>query len=293
MRRMTAAGLGRLRALRRVGFALAVIGALIGLQHLLFQSDVLLEDVPAYYQAGARLNAGQELYVQEVGADEAAFYRYPPLLAIAFRPLALLPYPTAAVLWEAALVAAFLLALHRLGLGYWTWIWLGILAMPIVWSLTIGQAQVLVTALLIVGAPWAVALAGHLKLLPFVVGLYWAGRRDWPRLGQFLAWVILIGLVQLALEPRGTLAYLTFPQLSQVGAPNVNWSPYGISPIAWAVFLVVGTAGVLVAARTRWGWPAAFVFSVFASPRVVTYQFMTGLAGLRRPDEDQSIEGPR
>ena len=46
-----------------------------------------------------RLNAGQPLYAQPAGVDEAAFYRYPPLLAIVFRPLALLPFEAAAAVW--------------------------------------------------------------------------------------------------------------------------------------------------------------------------------------------------
>jgi hypothetical protein len=273
---------GGARAVRLGLFALAVVGALIGLQHLLFQTDVLMEDVRAYYDAGARLNAGQDLYVQPAGTDEAAFYRYPPLLAIVFRPLALLPYPWAAAIWGTLMVAAFTATLFIIGLRSSTWLALGILAMPILWSLTIGQAQVLVTLLLVVGAPWAVALAGYLKLLPFLVGLYWLGRREWPALGRMVAWTLVIGLAQLIVEPRGTVAYLAFPGLSQVGDVH-NLSLFAISPYLWVGFLVAGTALTLYTARSKWGWPVAVAFSVLATPRLLTYQLSSLLAALRPP----------
>ena len=63
-------------------------------------------DVHAYYDAGARLNAGIPLYEQPATTTEAAYYRYPPLLAVAFRPLALLPFEVAASLWMVVLIAA-------------------------------------------------------------------------------------------------------------------------------------------------------------------------------------------
>src|SRR4029079_4566835 len=115
----------------------------------------------------ARLNAGLPLYDQPASTDDAAFYRYPPLLAIVFRPLALLPFPAAAAIWMAALVAALGLTIVRLGLGRrGTWLVLGMLALPTGWSLVIGQAQVVVTLLMALGAPWAIALAANLKLFP-------------------------------------------------------------------------------------------------------------------------------
>ena len=69
-------------------FALAVVGALAG--GYLFWIHVTtdpLADVRAYYDAGARLNAGQPLYQPGADPDLAQFYRYPPLLAILFLSL--------------------------------------------------------------------------------------------------------------------------------------------------------------------------------------------------------------
>ena len=167
----------RSRRVRWVLIAASVLGVLIGLDTLLLHLRLdPLADVRAYYDAGARLNAGEPLYLQSATTDEAGFYRYPPLLAIAFRPLALLPFQTAALIWEGVLIALFLATLIRLGLrNQWTWIVTGWLAAPIAWSLAVGQAQVAVTFLAAVGSPWAIALAGHLKILPVVMAIYWLG----------------------------------------------------------------------------------------------------------------------
>ena len=171
--------------------------------------------------------------------DDPGFYRYPPLLAIAFRPLALLPYETAALIWEAFLIVLFVGTLVRLGLrNPWTWIVTGWLAAPIAWSLAIGQAQVAVTFLVALGSPWAIALAGHLKILPIIVAIYWIGRRDWRAVGQVFAWLVGLSVLSFVLEPQGTIAFIGFSELGQVG--NVrNMSLYELSPVLWGVFVVV------------------------------------------------------
>src|SRR6476659_9118228 len=174
----------RARRVRMVLFGAAVVGTLIGINtFLLHLFGDPLADVRAYYDAGARLNAGQPLYVQTATTDDPGFYRYPPLLAIAFRPLALLPYETAALIWEAFLIVLFVGTLVRMGLrNQWTWIVSGWLAAPIAWSLAIGQAQVAVTFLVALGAPWPIPVAGQLKIFPILVAVYWIGRRDWGAL---------------------------------------------------------------------------------------------------------------
>jgi hypothetical protein len=271
------------RQMRLVLFGAAVVGALIGVNNLILHATTdPLADVRAYYDAAARLNAGVPLYEQSVDTNAAAFYRYPPLLAIAFRPLALLPYPLAAAIWETLLVAAFAWTVWRLGWRPPTWLALGMLAMPIVWSLVVGQAQVLVTALLVVGAPWAMALATHMKLLPALVALFWIGRREWRPLGWFVAWCGALFAVQLALEPAATIAYLGFPNLSQVGEVN-NLSIYTASPLLWAALVALGVAATVRLAPTRYGWAAAVALSVLATPRLLAYQLMTLLAALRAP----------
>ena len=273
------------RVMRLSAFAFAVLGAFlaIGLLPLLAQ---LLErnafsDVRAYYDAGARLNAGEPLYPPDADVNSSSFYRYPPLLAIAFRPLALLPYSMVATAWALAMLVALVIAIQRIGIRRRaTWTGVGILAFPILWCLALGQAQLLVTLLLTIVAPWSVALAGQIKVLPALAAVFWLGRRDWQALGQFAAFTAALVALQFVMEPAGTIAYLGILNLDQVG-PIDNLSPYGLSPLAWAVF-VAGLCGVaLAAARTRYGWAAAVAFAVLATPRLLWYLLAALLAGMR------------
>jgi hypothetical protein len=272
------------RVLRAAVATLAAFGFVIGVQVTLIhlQTDPLV-DVRAYYDAGARLNAGLPLYEQPAGTDDPDFYRYPPLLAIAFRPLALLPFEAAAAIWEVLVIAAFAVTLKRTGLGRRTLVAIGLLAFPIGWSLVIGQAQVPVTMLMAIGSPWALALATHLKILPALAAVWWLGRGDRRSMGRFLAWLVGLTLLQLVLEPRGSLAFPSFLSLEQVGGVR-NWSFFAISPVVWLAFIAGGTLIALRLAPTRYGWAAAVVLSVLATPRLLLYQLMSLLAALRTPD---------
>lgn len=269
---------------RYVVVASAVLGVVIGLDTLRVHLQVdPLVDVHAYYDAGARLNAGQPLYEQISTTNDPDFYRYPPLLAIAFRPLALLPFETAALIWEAFLIALFVLTIVRLDWrDRWTWIVLGWLAAPIGWSLAVGQAQVAVTFLLVIGAPWAVAVAAHLKLLPVLVAVFWIGRRDWGALARLAAWGLGLLILSFVLEPAGTLAYMTFPDLGQVGEVR-NLSPYAFSPWLWLALVGALLVVALRLAPSRWGWAAAVALSVLASPRLLMYMFSTLASGKGGP----------
>jgi hypothetical protein len=279
---------GRLLRPILVGLALIALlaGVWVGWLHL--RNDPLA-DVRAYYDAGARLNAGLPLYVQPATPDEAAFYRYPPLLAIAFRPIAaLLPYEAAAALWGVLGVALFAHTLVILGLRRWeVWVTAGLLALPIAWSLAVGQAQVEVTWLLALGSPWGVALAANLKVFPALVAVYWLGRRAWRPLAWFAGGMVGLFLFQLVLEPQATIDYLRFLSLDQVGAVN-NLSPFGVSPVLWLALLVIGIMVALLLAPSRWGWAASVTLSTVATPRLLSYMLMTLLAALRVPDRDES-----
>lgn len=269
--------------------ASAVLGALIGLQTLILHLTLdPLADVRAYYDAGARLNAGLPLYDQPAGTDDAAFYRYPPLLAVFFRPLALLPFETAALIWEALLLVLFAATVYRSGLrNRWTWLVMGWLAAPIAWSLAIGQAQVAVTFLVILGTPFGIALAANLKLLPLLVAVYWVGRRDLRTLGKLGLWLVGLAALSLLLEPAGTIAFIGFPDPAQVG--NVeNRSLYALSPLLWLAFVAMLAGLALRFAPTRAGWALAVTLSVLASPRLLMYQLSTLQATVRGPDGDDA-----
>jgi hypothetical protein len=265
-------------------FGLAVLGALVGLyigfMHLTTDP---LADVHAYYEAGARLNAGQPLYEQSASTAGSHYYFYPPLLAVAFRPLALLPFEAAAAIWQGVVIASFIGTLWLIGLrNRWLWLALGWLAAPLAWSIVIGQAHVPVLFLLTVGSPFSLALAGHLKIFPALAAVFWLGRRDWRRLGRFIAWTTGLVIVSFVLEPSGTIAFLGFPDLALVGEVT-NLSPYAISPVVWAILAVGLGLAALVLAPTRFGWLAAVAWSVLVSPRLFLYQLSSLLAALRQP----------
>jgi Glycosyltransferase family 87 len=266
-------------------FVLAVAGALAGIYVLwLHLTTDPLNDAQAYYWAGGRLNAGLPLYPPDQSVATPLGYPYPPLLAILFRPLALLPFEAAAAIWEVVVIASFVLTVWWIGpRRRETWLALGILALPIAWCLVIGQAQVLLTLFTAIGAPWSIALATNIKLFPAAIALWWIGRRDWRNLGLFVATIAGLALLQLVLAPQASLDYFTAISLKQVGAIR-NISPYAISPLLWGALVIAGVAVVLRLAPTRWGWPAAVVLSVVGTPRLLVYMFMTFIAALGARD---------
>ena len=272
------------RPVPRAWFAAAVVGALAGMYVFWFHvtTDPLI-DVHAYYEAADRLNAGLPVY--EFGDVATPLgYPYPPLLAILFRPLALLPFEAAAAIWEMVVIASFVATVWWMGIRRWeTWVALGILAFPIAWCLTIGQAQVLLTLLTAIGAPWSIALATNIKLFPALIALWWIGRLEWRSLGLFGATMAGLALLQLILAPQATLDYFAAISLKQVGAIR-NFSPYAVSPLLWGALVVAGVGVVLRLAPTRWGWPAAVILSVVGTPRLLTYMFMTFLAVVTDPN---------
>ena len=262
----------------------AVVGLLVGFTSLIrhVTSDPLI-DVQAYYWAGGRLNAGLPLYPPDQSVETPLGYPYPPLLAILFRPLALLPFEAAAGIWEVVVLGCFATTIWWMGVRRReTWLVLGMLAAPIAWCLSIGQAQVPLTMLTAIGAPWTIALAANIKLFPAAVSLWWIGRRDWRNLGIFLATVAGLLLIQLLLAPQAMLDYVTAISLKQVGEV-VNISPYVVSPLLWAALVAVGVILVLRLAPTRLGWAAAVTLSVVGTPRLLIYALMTLIAVVAGP----------
>jgi hypothetical protein len=257
----------RLRHAARLAlFALAVIGAIAGIavawMHLV--SDPLA-DARAYYDAASRLNLGRALYPAGAEPNVAAFYRYPPLLAIVLRPaVAFLSYPVFALGWEVVIVGSFALLVRQLGVrSERMWLAIGILGVPIGWALAIAQAQVPLTLLLAVGQPWSIALATNLKLFPALAALWWLGRRDGQAMLAFVLWLGLLAVAQWLLAPDASMAFLRTVGLDEVGDVR-NISPYAIEPVLWLFLLGVGIAVALLTARSKWGWPAAVALATLA-----------------------------
>jgi hypothetical protein len=276
------------RAVRWVLVLAGVLGALLALETtVLHITTDPINDAQAYYWAGGRLNAGLPLYPPDQSVETPLGYPYPPLLAILWRPLALLPWPVAAGIWEAVILASFAATVWRLGVRRrTTWLAIGMLGLPIAWCLIIGQAQVLLTMFMVFATPWSVALAANIKLFPALTAMWWVGRRDWRGLRQFVVAMVVLLVIQLVLAPQACIDYVTAITLKQVGEVR-NISPYAFSPILWAALAAVGAAAVLALARTRFGWAAAVAFTVLANPRLLVYQLMTFLATVVDPRHAQ------
>lgn len=270
--------------LRLFVFAAAVVGALAGLgiawMHVLNDP---LADAHAYYDAAARLNAGQALYPAGIDPNGNRIYLYPPLLAVAMRPLALLPYAWFALVWELVVLGCFVALVRHLGVrSRATWLAIGLLGVPIGWALTIAQAHVPMTLLLALGQPWSIALAANLKLFPVVIAIWWLGRRDFESFFAFLVWSALFVAAQFVLEWNGTLAFFGSVGFAQLGEVR-NISPYVQSPWLWFGLVLLGALVTLALARTRWGWAAAVTFATLSPPRLLIYMLMGLLAAVRAP----------
>ena len=265
-------------------FFFAILGAAAGVavawMHLV--SDPLA-DAHAYYEAAARLNAGQPLYPPGIDPSSNQIYLYPPLLAVVLRPLALLPFTWFALIWELFVGLTFVMLLQHLGVRKRsTWIALGLLGIPIGWALSVAQAHIPMTLLMALGQPWSIALAANIKLFPALIALWWLGRRDWESFVAFVTWSALIVLAQVLLEGNGTFAFFGSVGFAQLGEVR-NLSPFVASPLAWAALLMVGSLAVLLAARTRWGWALAVTFATLAPPRLLVYMLTSLIAGIREP----------
>jgi hypothetical protein len=278
------------RSLALVAILAALVGLAIGEQAMLLHLTTdPFADTRLYYDAATRLNDGLPLYVPST-QEGIGPYVSPPLLAILFRPLALLPFPVAAAIWEIVVVGALALTLRRIGLREPVLIALGCLALPVLWALSVGQAEPIVTLMLAIGTPLSVAFAANLKLVPLLAAVYWVGRRDTRALVRLAAWLAAIGLAQLALEPAATLDYLRVEWL-RTAFEFRNVSPYAIHPALWVVTVVVLLVLALGFAPSRHGWRAV-VLAVLATPRLLVYQLMSLLAAFGGPDRPVDDERP-
>lgn len=267
-------------------FVAAVVGAAAGVAvaYMHVVGDPL-NDARAYYDAAVRLNAGLPLYPEGIDPSTNRIYLYPPLLAMALRPLALLPYEWFAVVWELFVVTCFVLLIRHLGVRRRaTWIAIGILGVPIGWALAVAQAHIPMTLLIAIGQPWSIAVAANIKLFPALIVLWWLGRREFEAVAAFAMWSALLVLAQVLVEQGGAFAYFQQVGFEQIGEGTIrNFSPFVLSPVIWASLLAVGAIATLALARTKWGWAVAVTFATLAPPRLLIYMLTSIVAAVRQP----------
>lgn len=210
-------------------------------------------DFRAFYLAGKAVLLGLDPYLNHVGTrpdfyapiNAEAFatsgFRYPPLAALLFAPLALAPYVVSKVLFS------LLMWLLLVGIAYqlvrrsgWrlpgeALLFAGV-SFPVLAMVERGQIDPLMVALVLASywlalrpgrqglAGGLLALAGSLKIFPFVVLLDWLARRRWRLVLWTLVWAVVLFVLPLPLlgqQVYGHFWQRTLPELfGQITAAN-------------------------------------------------------------------------
>ena len=302
---------------RRVATLVLVSLALGGLAVFLiayFDRGFVPGDAIVYLAAGERLNAGHQLYALSPGDRPVGLkppywtvpLLSPPLIAVAFRPLALLPPDLGAYVWwiatMAAIAATLVLLLRRAPIA--TSFAILALAIPIAYEIGVGN----VNGLILFGAvaAWVlarddrdvplgalVAVMAAVKVTPLALGVWVLAR---GRAATAISFVVT-GLATLVVSVAGAglqphLDYLGIARQTNVGGAS-DLSLAGIGRFAgldpgvaallpWIA--LVGGAAATIALRRRpaFSYCAAVLTMVFGSP-VVNINTPTLLLALLAP----------
>jgi len=224
---------------------------------------VLNMDFSAYYTAGRSMNRGLDPYRNQVGEaggedlwDGVSRYRhsrflYPPLVGHAFRPIALLPFPTAKLLWAAIQLAALIIGVALFAKAarqpLLPVLLLALASHPLLVHLERGQID-LVTFALLAAALWltvsppgswrqwaagaCVAAATLVKLPCFLLLPFLALRRRWRSVGGFAATLLALIALDAILDRRLTIQYYSaeLPRILRFGeaGPSHYLLPEGV-----------------------------------------------------------------
>lgn len=275
----------------RIGVALAVLASLAALWPWLIDAGPSLRyaiDIDVYREGAKAFLAGDNLYTRsyQVGGIELPF-TYPPLAAILFIPLALVPYGLALVSWSLLsavllwwclaivlrhLLPALAAADHRV-LAVWL-LPLGLVAEPVRETLAFGQINIILMTLVLADTltrrprlPRGVliGLAAAIKLTPAVFILVFLVQRQWRHAATtFLAGVgFTLAAAAFSLENSLTYWLSTLRDTGRIGneAYASNQSVRGLlarlvepgeqAPgLVWLVMVVI-CLGLIIAAMAR------------------------------------------
>jgi alpha-1,2-mannosyltransferase len=211
---MTVRAGARLGPVLRVGYVLALLGAL-GWATLIILSSAsggtLGVDYRAYDLAVDNLLAGRTMYDPEAQATGGfGLFFYPPPFALLILPVALLPIEVAVWTWTLLLVAASVAGIALLPVSArtrWVVLLLAALSWPLVYAIKLGQVGPMLLLIFAIGwrwmdRPWRLGLASGIgtviKLQPaLLVGWAVLTRRWW-------AAAIAIGAIAV-LSTAGTI----------------------------------------------------------------------------------------
>jgi hypothetical protein len=204
-------------------------------------------DFKAYYIAADMLRKGRDFYDVELQTEEVlarglplnpSFYIYPPLLAMCFVPLTVLPIQTAAQLWFLVNLVLYgfslFLIIQALELGRVTnllpLLWIAaFLFPPALFTLHKGQANIVILLLLAISywlyrrrleaaAGVALGFAVMIKIVPICLLLYFLWKRKYRLTLASIGTVLIIsilGLLIVGIGPHQTYITSVLPSLAE------------------------------------------------------------------------------
>lgn len=267
--------------LGRIVVLAVVIGT--GFSHVWWSvADWHLDDMNAYWEAGLRLRAGDELYPSVTDVLASEVYRYSPWFAWLWVPLTVLPRELVNVAWSLLLLAASAAAVWPMA-RHRNWIAVAFFLPVLIGISAGGNVHALLIAGLVLGVerrsgPLWIGVAASLKAFPILFALTFVGRRQWWRAAA-------TALIAAALLAPYLLYDLTNYVTSAGGAALLSeWMPVYVVAVAAAV------AAALWLARTRYAWLASAVAVALALPRFFLYDITYLAVGLadQKPDDAQT-----
>jgi hypothetical protein len=140
------------------------------------------------------------------GVGDHSTYLYSPAFAQALAPFALLPFEAFFALWTVAAVAVLIWLVRP-----WPWA-LGILALPILYELAVGQVHLFIAAAIVIGfrypAAWALPILT--KITPGIGLLWFPIRREWRALAIGVGTTAAIVAVSFVLSPSAWFEWIAF-----------------------------------------------------------------------------------
>jgi hypothetical protein len=269
---------------RRVAAVLPIVGATLGAILLVVAGFSLVDsrgfayDFGAYDSAARRVAAGEPLYPADTAQAYSegryeGLYLYPPPLAVALTPVALVPAREAAIGW-------FVLRLILLALGCWAMpvsravrlatFAVAAVSFPVLFDLNLGNISVVVFALSafawrLLDGPLAALIHAALVAIRFPFGAFfvlWLVQRRF-RIIIFTV-VAGLGLIVASLPIVGVGAYRDYVTIL-AGLPDVSTGMHNFSLKSTA--LALGLPAAIAAFATIFGLVASLAAIAFAARR--------------------------
>jgi hypothetical protein len=192
------------RHTRTVRDALVVIGILRAVWYFAVQGihpwDFIGIDARAYWSVDLA-----HPYASS-GVGVASTYLYSPAFAQVLAPFTLLPFAVFFALWTAAAVVVLIWLVRP-----WPWA-LGILALPIIYELMVGQVHLFIAAAIVVGfrypAAWVLPILT--KITPGIGLLWFPIRREWRAFGIAVGSTLAVVAVSALLSPGAWAEWFAF-----------------------------------------------------------------------------------